>query len=236
MKPAKVDYSGFRLSRLTDPRFSHLLLLSGWIAYFALYFLTENLISYDRCHVIHCALDDAIPFCEWFVLAYTFWFLLVAGSLLFYLIYSVDSFRRLSIFIMITQAVAMICYVIYPSIQLLRPETMPRDNFLTRVITFLYAFDTPTGVCPSLHVAYSVGIASVWCKQTWVKTGWKVGMIGLVIVIIFSTFFIKQHSVVDAIAAIPVCILAEAVVFGKYWMNKLRGKSSASDAEKEITK
>jgi len=222
MKPKMVDYSGFRLSRLKEPRFSHLLLLSGWIVYFALYFLTENLISYDRCHEIHCALDDAIPFCEWFVLAYTFWFLLVAGSLLFFLLFNTDAFRRLSIFIMITQAVAMICYIVYPSIQLLRPETMPRDNFLTRVISFIYFFDTPTGVCPSLHVAYSVGIASVFCKEPYIRLRWKLLMILLVIVITLSTFFIKQHSVLDALAAIPVCILAEAIVHRNYWRRKLR--------------
>ena len=224
MRPKMVDYSGFRLSRLREPRFSHLLLLLGWVGYFSLYFLTENLIPYERCHEIRCALDDLIPFCEWFVLAYTFWFLLVAGSLLYFLLYNVDGFRRLSIFIMITQAVAMICYIVYPSIQLLRPEVMPRDNFLTRVIAFLYAFDTPTGVCPSLHVAYSVGIASVWCKEPYIKLRWKLAMVLLVIVITLSTFFIKQHSVVDAIAAIPVCLLAEAIVHGKYWAQKLRRK------------
>ncbi len=221
MKPQKVDYSGFRLSRLREPKFSHLLLLSGWIVYFSLYFITENLIPYARCHVIHCALDDVIPFCEWFVLVYTFWFLLVAGSLLYFLLFNVDGFRRLSIYIMITQAVAMLCYILYPSIQLLRPDSMPRDNFLTRVIAFIYSFDTPTGVCPSLHVAYSVGIASVWCKETYIRLRWKIVMVLLVILITLSTFFIKQHSVVDAAAAIPVCLLAEAVVHGKYWAKKL---------------
>ena len=228
MKPKRIDYSEFRLSKLTDPRYSHLLLLSGWLVYFALYFITENLIPYDRCHTIHCAMDDVIPFCEWFVLAYTFWYLLVAGSLLFFVLYNVDAFRRLSIFIMITQAAAMICYIVYPSIQMLRPEAMPRDNLLTRVISFIYAFDTPTGVCPSLHVAYSVGIASVFCKETYIRLRWKLLMILLVIVITLSTFFIKQHSVVDALAAIPVCLLAEAVVHGKYWLQKLRGGKSAS--------
>ena len=60
----RVDYSGFSLRRLNEPRFAHAKLLGGWLVYFALYFLTENLIPLERCHVIHCALDDMIPFCE----------------------------------------------------------------------------------------------------------------------------------------------------------------------------
>ena len=44
MKTPVVDYRRFRFSRLNTPEFSHLKLLAGWLAYFALYFLTENLI------------------------------------------------------------------------------------------------------------------------------------------------------------------------------------------------
>lgn len=61
MKKQLVDYSGFTLRKLNDPRFSHIKLLGGWIAYFILYFVTENLIPVERCHPIHCALDDVIP-------------------------------------------------------------------------------------------------------------------------------------------------------------------------------
>ena len=43
MKKQRVDYSGFSLRRLNEPRFSHIKLLAGWIVYFTLYFLTETL-------------------------------------------------------------------------------------------------------------------------------------------------------------------------------------------------
>ena len=44
MRTPVVDYRSFRLSRLNEPQFSHLKLLAGWAVYFALFFLTENLI------------------------------------------------------------------------------------------------------------------------------------------------------------------------------------------------
>ena len=49
---------------------------------------------------------------------------------------------------MITQAVAMAAYIIFPSVQLLRPERFARDNLLTRLMAFIYAFDTPHGGLP----------------------------------------------------------------------------------------
>lgn len=213
MKKPTVDYTGFRLSRLREPRFSHLLLLLGWVGYFILYFLTENLIPAERCYVIHSVLDDWIPFCEWFVIPYVFWYLLVAGSLLIFALYDVDSFRKLMTYIIVTQVVAMTVYILFPSRQDLRPEVFARDNLLTRGVQFLYSFDTNTNVCPSLHVAYSLGIASVWTKRKETAVIWKILIVIAVILICLATAFIKQHSVLDAFAAIPVCLLAEYITY-----------------------
>ena len=75
-----VDYREFRLSRINEPRFVHVKLLSGWVVYLVLYFITENLIPISACHVIHCALDDMIPFNEFFLIFYCFWYVLLIGS------------------------------------------------------------------------------------------------------------------------------------------------------------
>ena len=134
-----------------------------------------------------------------------------------------DSFKRLQIFIMITQAAAMAIYILLPSRQDPRPTEFARDNFLTQCVAFLYRMDTNTGVCPSLHVAYSIGIASVWLKKKDAWTWWKVFVVVAIILICLSTMFIKQHSAVDFFAALPVCLLAEGIVYGKdYWLPKCR--------------
>ena len=165
MKMPVVDYRQFRLTKLSDPQFSHLKLLGGWIAYFALYFITENLIPAEKCYPVHMWLDDVIPFCEYFLIPYVFWYLLIIFSLGYFLLYDVESFKKLQIFIMITQGVAMLCYILFPTRQDLRPAEFARENVLTHYVGILYAFDTNTGVCPSLHCAYSMGIASVWLKK-----------------------------------------------------------------------
>lgn len=220
MKKPVVDYREFRFSKLNTPEFSHLKLLLGWVGYFALYFLTENLIPVEQCHVIHSKLDDMIPFCEWFLLPYVFWYLLIVVSLGYFALYNIDSFKKLQTYIIITQVVAMAVYILYPNCQNLRPEVFPRENFLTDCIRFLYAFDTNTGVCPSLHCAYSIGIASVWLRTKNASKVWKAFVVVAVILICLSTMFIKQHSALDFFVALPVCLLAEILVFGIFYKRK----------------
>lgn len=213
MKRPVVDYRTFRLNKINEPQFAHLKLLSGWLVYFALYFLTENLIPAEKCHPVHMWLDDVIPFHEVFLIPYVFWYFLIVFSLGYFLLYHVDSFKRLQTYIIVTQLTAMAIYILFPSRQDLRPAIFPRDNFLTDCIRILYAFDTNTGVCPSLHVAYSIGIASVWTKEKGASIWWKSFVVVAVILICLSTMFIKQHSAVDFFAALPVCLLAEFIVY-----------------------
>lgn len=225
MKKPVVDYREFRLSRLNEPRFSHLKLLGGWIAYFALYFITENLIPLERCHVVHCALDDLIPFNEYFAIIYVSWYLLVFGALLYTLLYDIESFKRLQIFLICTQLTAMAIYILWPSCQNLRPTVFPRDNLLTRLMAFIYSFDTNTGVCPSLHVAYTVGITSVAWKSRSFPTWGKIALLVMTVLVSLAVCFVKQHSAVDVLAALPLCLFAEIVTFGKsYWLPRLRGE------------
>ena len=217
------DYSGFSLKKLNEPRFAHVKLLGGWLAYFALYFITENLIPAERCHPIHCALDDLIPFNEYFLFFYVGWYFLVFGALAYTFFFDVPAFRKVQTFIMITQAVAMLCYIVWPSRQDLRPDVFERENILTALMGFIYAFDTSTGVCPSLHVAYSLGILSVGLKDRQLAPVWKIALTLFVLGVCAAVCFVKQHSAVDVFAALPVCLLAEILLYGKdYWLPKLK--------------
>ena len=213
MKRQPVDYSGFSLKRINEPRFAHLKLLGGWIVYFALYFLTENLIPEQRCHLVHSRLDDMIPFCEVFVIFYVGWYLLVVGALLRTLLFDVKRFRQLQTYIIITQLAAMVIYIVWPNRQDLRPEVFPRENFFTWVLGIIYAFDTPTGVFPSLHAAYSFAILSVGLRDDTLSKTAKVLLAFAVLMICLAVCFVKQHSALDVFAAIPVCLIAEWFIF-----------------------
>ena len=217
-----VDYRDFRLSRLGEPRFAHVKLWLTWAVYFVLFFLTENLIPAEKCHPVHCFLDDIIPFNEYFLVFYCGWYVLVFGSLVYYFFYDVQRFRELDLFIFTTQMAAMACYIFWPSRQDLRPEVFPRENVFTWIMGLIYTFDTNTGVCPSLHVAYSLAIVSVMVKDDHLSRLFKVLVTCFCLMVCLSTAFVKQHSVVDIIAALPVVLLGEVLIYGKsYWAPRL---------------
>lgn len=225
MKKPVVDLKAFRLSRLSSPEYAHLKYLLGWVVYFIFYFLTENLIPAETCHVMHCRLDDLIPFCEYFVIPYVFWYFLIVITLYYLAGCHPEGFRQFMRFIIVTQVVAMAIYIFFPSRQDLRPASFARDNLFTRLVGLLYALDTNTGVCPSLHVAYSIGIVSAWCKERDVGRWWKCFVVIAAIFICLSTMFIKQHSVLDFFAALPLCALAELIGYGKdaWFLRRRRG-------------
>ena len=224
IKKQLYDYSGFSLSKLNEPRFSHIWLLGGWLVYFGLYFLTENLIPLEKCHPVHCFVDDIIPFNEFFVFFYAGWYLLVLGALLYTFFYDVPRFCKLQIFLIITQALGMIWYIVWPNRQDLRPEVFPRENVLTALLSFIYQFDTPTCVCPSLHVAFAIGVMSVGVKDEDLPKALRAALCLFVILISLSVCFVKQHSFLDVLAALPVCLFAEIVVFGRdYWLPRIKG-------------
>ena len=135
------------------------------------------------------------------------------GSLLYFGFYSVDSFKKLQTYIIITQIIAMAVYIIYPNRQDLRPEAFPRENLATWILGIIYRFDTNTGVCPSLHVGYSLGIASTWLREKSVPKWVRAAIAIWCGVICISVAFVKQHSVADIFAAIPMCLFAEWFVF-----------------------
>ena len=224
MRKPVVDYRNFRLSKLKEPEYNHLLFLLGWIGYFILYFITEAFIPREQCYPVHCRLDDMVPFCEYFVVFYVGWYVLIVGSLLYFALYNPKNFKGMMKFIIVTQIVAMAIYILFPNRQDLRPTEFPRENIFTWILSIIYAADTSTNVCPSLHVAYSIGIASTWLKEPSASKRCKVLLTAFCFMVCISVAFVKQHSVVDIFAALLVCVLAEGIAYGKsFWKQRLGG-------------
>lgn len=209
-----VDYRRFRFSKLNTPEYRHLKLLLYWPV-FGLFFLTVERLWVRANYIpISCPLDDKIPFCELFLIPYLFWFLFLVGIHLYTLLYDVESFRRLMKFIMLTYSAAMLIYILFPNCQELRPVAFPRDNLFTRFLAGLYQFDTNTNVCPSIHVIGSVAVAlCAWHSPRLSTPGWRIVFTAAAVLISLSTVFLKQHSVLDILAALPICAAAYFLVY-----------------------
>lgn len=201
-------------------KFDHAKLLVGWPIYIILFMITER-IPPERCHVVHCVLDDMIPFNEYFAIFYYGWYALVAVSLFYFLLYDAKRFKELQIFIIITQALAISIYFIYPTMQIGRPDILG-DNIFCDLMRFMYSVDTPTGVCPSLHVAYSLGVVSVWLKRKKTSIGLKWFVVMFSILVCCSVVLVKQHSVIDVAAGLCVSLIAEYVVYKQWYRSVVR--------------
>jgi len=209
-----IDYRRFRFNKLNTPEFEHLKYLAYWPV-FGLFFLTvERLWIRKSYYPIHCAWDDVIPFCEYFLIPYLFWFVFLVGIHIYTLLFDTESFKNLMRFIIISYSAAMLIYMIFPNCQELRPIAFERDNFFTRFVAGWYQFDTNTNVCPSIHVIGSVAVMlCAWNSKHFSTTGWRVAFGVTALLISISTVFLKQHSVLDVLAAIPVCVIAYFAVY-----------------------
>ena len=188
-----TDYRQFRLSKLNDPTFSHLKLLLYWPIYGLVFLTLERFLHLDY-HTIYTPLDDLVPFCEYFLFPYLYWFVFLIGMHLYLLLFDTAGFRKFMWFIILTYTATCIIYLIYPSQQELRPETFRRDNLLTRFMTWFYAFDTNTNVCPSLHVIGSLAVlAAAWNTPRFATPLWRTAFTLQAVLISISTVFLKQH-------------------------------------------
>ena len=218
MPPKKpmIDYRSFRFSKLGTDEFCHLKLLLYWPIFLLFFLFVERLSPVDYYYPVSCTLDAYIPFCEYFLIPYLFWFLYLIGMHLYTLLYDIEAFRKLMWFIIISYSIGMIIYLLFPTCQELRPAVFERDNMFTRFLYYFYQFDTNTNVCPSLHV---VGSVAVWCTSLDIKqfrsVPWRIFFGITTFLICVATLFLKQHSVIDVIVAIPVCLIAYYFSFVK---------------------
>lgn len=179
------------------------------ILYFPIYMIWFILLE-QRDDVkfmdIHCFIDDMIPFCEYFIIPYLLWFAYVAVSLIFLFFQTkhIDDFYKCAAILVMGMTTSLIIYTFFPNAQSMRPTTFDRDNIFTKVISVLYATDTDTNVCPSIHVYNSIAIhiaiagSNYFKDKKWLKNSSLV----LCILICLSTLFLKQHSFVDLVCAV----------------------------------
>lgn len=167
-----------------------------------------------QVHEFHCALDDAIPFCEWMIFPYIAWYLYYAGTLLFLLFANRRDFTHTAWAIFACAAVSMLVALILPNgIPIsMRPDfdALGRDNIAIWLVKWIYAHDSPPRtVMPSMHTSISVVLAvRMFCNQaTKHLRGVQIGCCILSILIILSTVMVKQHSILDVIAGIATAAI-----------------------------
>lgn len=184
------------------------------IVYLILFFIVESLTE-DRYHLIHMKLDDMIPFCEYFVIPYFCWFAYVAGFVLYFIFVDKESYWPMFWFLVTGMTLFLIVSFVYPNGHELRPAEFARDNLFTRMIADLYKTDTATNILPSIHVYNSLGIHIAVRKSKRLSKHRPVQIASEILcaLIIMSTVFIKQHSMVDVISAFALAAAMYVLIY-----------------------
>lgn len=196
--------------------YRHYLLLLFWPFELTAFFLTERLALSRGYTVIHCPLDDAVPFCEIFIIPYVIWYPFWVFMLLYTMKFEVPVFVSFMKYLMITMAIAVTIYAVWPTGQDMWPEVFPRDNILTRLTGMIYRADCNTDVCPSEHVSTAFGV--VFAAGRTKRFSNRKAMIFFwseAILVALSVAFIKQHSVLDVAAAVPLILIGYFFSFRK---------------------
>ena len=189
----------------------------GFMALYSIFYL--SVFHYLEANVplrsilVHCRLDDLIPFCKYAVIPYFAWFLWIPFTL-FYLLWKAPraDFWRLCLPLFAGMTIALAVYVILPNGLDLRPYRVYGSDIFARIVRQLYSTDTATNVCPSIHVFNSVTLMMAYYRsrifedprRRWMRPASAV----LCLSIIASTVLLKQHSCIDVVMGI---LLAMAV-------------------------
>ena len=185
------------------------------VFYLAFFKLLEQGIQVPDL-VLHCRLDDLIPFCKYAIIPYYLWFAWIPCTL-FYLLWFNDrrEFWRLCLPLFSGMTIALACYAVLPTALDLRPYWVPGSDIFAQTVRFLYRTDTATNVCPSIHVFNSVTLLLAYYRsrifdaprRRWMRPAAAV----LCISIVCSTVLLKQHSCIDvALGALLALVLDSA--------------------------
>ena len=176
------------------------------VIYMPTFFWVESLTPANGFHIIHTAIDDMIPVMEGFIIPYALWLPYLVAGMIAIAIRSRSISRKTSYMLMAGMTLFIIISLAYPNALELRAQLPDRQNIFMDCIAYLHSIDTPTDVLPSLHVydalAVAAGLHFAFKDRKFLLFLSDV----LCLFIVLSTMFIKQHSIIDVIAAFVIFI------------------------------
>ena len=181
------------------------------VIYMPTFFWVESLSPEGGFHIIHTAIDDLIPVVEVFIVPYVLWLPYLVIGMIAIAIRSRTISRKTSYMLMTGMTLFVIISLVYPNALELRAAIPDLENIFMTCINYLHQIDTPTDVLPSLHV-YDAIVVAAGLHLAFPEKKVMLALSDILsVLIVLSTMFIKQHSIIDVISAfvifIPVFII-----------------------------
>lgn len=186
-------------------------------------------------YIIHSKLDEFIPFCEIFIIPYVFWFPYVAGAFLWFKKRGWQDYSRLCAMIFSGLTICLIIYYVFPTgLNLRLVSDTHETGFLYNMVGMLRAIDTPTNVCPSIHVMNTVMIFQAICSLDHLKHRKATIAVHFVIMVLIcaSTVMLDQHSIIDVICGIMMSFVIHGLIYKVEWKEALACRKANAEIRK----
>lgn len=196
-------------------KYGHIWAMSYGFIYLPWFFYLERNVTGNYA-VMHVALDDLIPFNEYFIIPYLLWFVYVAGAVLYFFFTSRQDYYKLCIFLFTGMTISLLVCTFFPNGTDLRTSVDPAKNLCSQLVAAIHSADTSTNVFPSIHAYNSLGVhfavtnSRALRDKIWVRRGSMV----LMAAICLSTVVLKQHSVIDVSGAFILAYVMYPFVYG----------------------
>jgi membrane-associated phospholipid phosphatase len=107
----------------------------------------------------------------------------------------------------------LVVSAIYPNRLDLRPDYVDTSNICGMLVSFLYKTDTPTNVLPSIHVFNTMALcfAVHGNKELRKRKLLTLSSDILGVLIVLSTMFLKQHSVIDVSLGLVMSVMLQMI-------------------------
>lgn len=185
-----------------------ILLLLAVFIWILCYFSINEFTEGRETHILALSFEDKIPFIPYFVIFYFSTYLLVVFP--YFFVENIVDYRKTVLASIVIIFISSIIYLIYP-VETIRPDFVA-DNIFLKMVAMLYSIAKPYNLFPSMHVSLST-LATIVCFRYNKRLGYF--LIFWLAMIILSTLFIKQHYIVDLVAALALAFLAYYIFFVK---------------------
>lgn len=183
-------------------RYKHIWLLSYAFIYIPWFIYLEKTVT-TNYYIIHVALDDLIPFNEYFIIPYLLWFTYVAAAIIYFFFTNVKDYYRLCTMLFTGMTISLVICTVFPNGTDLRPAIVLGENICSDIVAFLYSADTCTNVFPSIHVYNSICVHIAVLHSRSLRKNRLIIAASLVLMISINlaTVFLKQHSAFDGLGS-----------------------------------
>ena len=202
----------------TLKKYSHVWLLGYAFIYLPWFMYLEKTVTSDY-HIMHIALDDIIPFNEYFIIPYLLWFMYVAGAVAYFFFTDVKGYYKLCTMLFTGMTISLVVCTVFPNGTDFRPLIDPTKNVFAKIVSYLYAADTCTNVFPSIHVYNSICVHLAVLRSERLSKNHivKISSLVLMVSICLATVFLKQHSAFDGFGSIAMAYIMYYFVYaGSY--------------------